>query len=164
MIGLYIISTYLSVISIVQTLITQVMLSTRILYLHLSTVLLWLLLLMVRLLLLVVMLLYLLYVFTLLIFLSRVTNVLHLASIIVIELLEILLTWPNHHAWILTATTRLALAREGHILVILLSNCCIGIISRWLHKLILRIQDIDILEILAWLLEQLLLTLRSSSS
>ena len=163
MISLLMICTYLSVVSIVQTLIAQVMLSTCILYLHLSTILLGLLLLMVRLLLLIVMLLYLLNVFTLLIFLSWVTNVLHLASFIV-ELLEILLTWSNHHAWILTATTRLALARKGHILVILLSNCCIGIISRWFHKLILWIQDIDILEILTWLLEQLLLTLRSSSS
>jgi hypothetical protein len=114
---------------------------------------------MVRLLLLIVMLLHLLHVFTLLVFLCWISNVLHLASIIVVELLEILLIWPDHHAWILTATTWLALTGEGHILMILLSNCSIWIISWLLHELVLWIQNVDVLQVLARLLKQLLLTL-----
>lgn len=142
----------LSVVSIVQTLVTQVVLSTCILPLYLSAVLWWLLLLVMRLLLLVVMLLYLLHVFTLFIFLCRISNVLHLASFNIVELLEILLTWSNHHAWILTATTWFTLTGEGHIFMILLSNSSIRIVSRLFHKLVLGIQNIDILEILARLL------------
>lgn len=152
MIGLFMENTYLSVVSIVQTLVTQVVLSTCILPLYLSAVLWWLLLLVMRLLLLVVMLLYLLHVFTLFIFLCRISNVLHLASFNIVELLEILLTWSNHHAWILTATTWFTLTGEGHIFMILLSNSSIRIVSRLFHKLVLGIQNIDILEILARLL------------
>ena len=97
-------TTYLPIICIIQTLVSQVVLSTRILSLYLSAVLRRLLLLVVRLLL-VMMLLHLLNIFALLVLLSRVCNILHLASIVVVELLEILLTWAYHHVWILTATT-----------------------------------------------------------
>ena len=150
--GLLIENTYLSVVSIVQTLVTQVVLSTCILPLHLSTILWWLLLLVMRLLLLVMMLLHLLNIFALFIFLCRISNVLHLASFNVVELLEILLTWTNHHAWILTATSWFSLTGEGHIFMILLCNSSIRIVSRWLHELVLGIQNIDVLEILAGLL------------
>ena len=163
MISLFVKNTYLSVIRIVQTLITQIVLSTCILPLHLSAILWWLLLLMVRLLLLVVMLLHLLHVFTLLVFLCRISQVLHLASIIV-ELLEILLIWANHHAWILTTTAWLALTGKGHVLMILLSNCSVWIVSWWFHKLVLRIQNIDVLQVLTRLLKQLLLILWPCSS
>ena len=126
------------------------MLSARILTLHLSAILLRLLLLVMRLLLLVVMLLHLLDILTLFILLSRVS---HLISFVVIELLKILIIGSaNHHTRILISTSCLALAREGHVFMILLSNGSIWIFRRF-QELVLRIQNIDILQILTRLLK-----------
>lgn len=134
----------LSVVGIVQTLVSQVVLSACVLSLYLPAVLRRLLLLMVRLLLLVVMLLHLLHILALLVFLCWICNILHLLVAVIVELLKILLVRTNHHGRILT-TASLALTGEGHILMILLGKCCIWIISRLLYELVLWIQNIDVL-------------------
>ena len=80
----------------------------------------------------------------------------------IIIICSILLSWINHQTRLLTITDSFALPRQWHILMILFSKCLIScIITLRFHKLILWVQNIDVLEILARLLNHSLLTLRT---
>lgn len=82
------------------------------------------------------------------------------------ELLKILRSLTDHHAraWVMTATTAFGLVRQRHVLVVLLRYSCIRVVRRRLHELVLRIQYVDVLQVLSGLLEQRGLTLGSTAS
>lgn len=50
------------------------------------------------------------------------------------------------------ATTPFRLIGKRHIFVVSLCNCCIRVVTRILHELVLRVEDVDVFEVLTGLL------------
>lgn len=82
-----------------------------------------------------------------------------------VELLKILWCLADNHtrAGVMIASS-FGLVGQGHVFMVLFCNCRIGVVSRGFHELVLRIQNVDILEILTRLLNQSWLALRPTSS
>lgn len=75
--------------------------------------------------------------------------------IILMELLKVLRSLTDHHpsVRVVAATAAFGLVGQRHVLVILFCKGGVGVVTRRLHKLVLGIQYVNILEILAGLLQ-----------
>ena len=80
-------------------------------------------------------------------------------------LLEIRLSLSGHIVvgGVVSAAAGLGLVGEGHVFMVSLRNGCICVVSGCLHKLMLRVKDVDVFKMLTRLLKQNLLPLRSTT-